>query len=194
MCLLHEGSMVVARIQVHRASAPPAAVTGSPVSFDAIRDDGQHVGFVLQGAAIAATDDSGLLLTRIADGYQLIDTHGDTEIYDAGGKLLSVKTHAGLVVTLNYNSTAQLVTVEDNLGHLLTLGYDSQNRLANVTDHNSNLVQYGYDAYSRLQRVSDSGSGTHTYLYEMPYLLTGAIDASGKRYATWEYDDMGRVR
>jgi YD repeat-containing protein len=92
-------------------------------------------------------------------------------------------------LTLAYNSASQLVTVEDNLDRLLTLGYDSEGRLANVTDHNSHLVQYGYDAYSRLQTVNRPGAGSHSYVYEipsLPWLLTGAIDERGKRYATWE--------
>ena len=195
VCLLSQAGAVVGSIQVRNAAAVPASVTGPPVSFTAIRDNGQHVSFTLRGAASVPTGSSTFRLTRTTAGYQLVDDQENTEIYDLAGKLQSVTTRTGAVVTLAYNPAGQLVTVEDNLGHLLTLGYDSQNRLADVTDHNSHLVQYGYDAYSRLQRVTNPGVGGRSYVYEMPsmpYLLTGAIDEQGKRYATWEYDRTGR--
>ena len=188
-CLLSQSGTVVATIQVRNASAAPASVTGDLVSFDAIRDNGRHVSFILRGTAIESAGRSGLRLTRAAAGYQLVDDQDNTEVYDMTGKLQSITTRAGIVVTLAYNAASQLVTVEDNLDHLLTLGYDSQGRLANVTDHNSHWVQYGYDAYSRLQTVNQSGARSHSYVYEipsLPYLLTGAIDERGKRYATWE--------
>ena len=195
VCLLSQAGAVVETIQVRNAVAVPASVTGPPASFSAIRDNGQHVSFTLQGAVIVPTGNSKFRLTRATAGYQLVDEQENTEVYDLAGKLQSVTTRTGAVVTLAYNPAGQLVTVEDNLGHLLTLGYDSQNRLANVTDHNSHLVQYGYDTYSRLQRVTNPGVGGRSYVYEisaMPYLLTGAIDEQGKRYATWEYDRTGR--
>ena len=195
VCLLSQAGAVVGTIQVRNAVAVPASVTGPPVSFAAIRDNGQHVSFALQGTAIVPTGSSTFRLTRTTAGYQLVDDQENREIYDLAGKLQSVTTRTGAVVTLAYNPAGQLATVEDTLGHLLTLGYDSQNRLADVTDHNSHLVQYGYDAYSRLQRVTNPGVGGRSYVYEipsMPYLLTGAIDEQGKRYATWEYDRTGR--
>ena len=197
VCLLSQSGAVVATIQVRNASAVPTSVTGAPVSFDAIRDNGQHVSFTLRGTAIVPAGGSTFRLTRTGDGYQLIDAQENTEVYDMSGTLQSVTTRAGVVVTLAYNPAGQLVTVEDNLGHLLTLGYDSQNRLADVTDHNSHVVQYGYDAYSRLQRVTNPGVGSRGYVYEMssmPYLLTGALDEQGKRYAAWEYDGMGHIK
>jgi YD repeat-containing protein len=196
-CLLSRAGAVVGAIQVRNAVAVPASVTGPAVSFDAIRDNGQHVTFALQGTAIMPTGNSPFRLTRATAGYQLVDDQENTEIYDLAGKLQSVSTRTGVVVTLAYNPDGQLVTVEDNLGHLLTLGYDSQNRLTNVTDHNSHLAQYGYDAYSRLQRVTYPGVGGRSYVYEMssmPYVLTGAMDEQGRRYATWEYDGMGHVK
>jgi YD repeat-containing protein len=195
VCLLSQTGAVVGTIQVRNAAALPASVTGPPVRFTAIRDNGQHVSFAPQGTAMVPTGSSTFRLTRTAAGYQLVDDQENTESYDLAGKLQSITTPTGVVVTLAYNLAGQLVTVEDNLGHLLTLGYDSQNRLADVTDHNSHLLQYGYDAYSRLQRVTGPGVGSRTYVYEissMPYLLTGAIDEQGKRYATWEYDRTGR--
>jgi YD repeat-containing protein len=156
VCVLDQGGS----IQVWNASAAPTSLTGTPVSFDAIRDDGQR-----------AVD---MHASRTADGYQLADVEGTTEAYDASGKLLSITSRDGMALTMAYNPGGQLVTVEDSAGHLLTLGYDSQGRLANVTDHNSHFVEYSYDAFSRLQRA-----GSRRYAYEIsakPYLVTRATD------------------
>jgi YD repeat-containing protein len=196
VCLLSQNGAVATTLRVRNASAVPASVTGTPSSFDAVRDNGQRVSFAQQGTAIMPANGSSFRLSRLTDGYQLIDDQDITEIYDVTGKLRSVTTRAGIVVTLTYNSAAHLVTVENNQGDLLTLGYDSQGRLANVTDHKSHLVQYGYDAYSRLQRVTNPRGGSRNYVYEMsslPYLLTGALDERGRRYATWKYDERGQV-
>jgi YD repeat-containing protein len=174
MCLLSQGGS----IQVRNASAAPASLTGTPVDFDAIRDDGQRA--------------IGMHFSQTTHGYQLVDNEGATEIYDAAGKLQSITKRDGVVLTLTYNPAGQLATIEDNQSHLLTLGYDSQNRLANVTDHGSYFVQYDYDTYSRLRRASG-----RSYVYElsaMPYLLTGEIGADGKRLDSWESDDKGHDR
>jgi len=54
LCSLSQGGNVVATIAVRNASFLPASVTGSAVSFDATRDDGRDINFMVSGSTIVA--------------------------------------------------------------------------------------------------------------------------------------------
>lgn len=71
-CSLSRNGTIVATIPVRNAVQYPPSIAGTPVSFDAIRDDGQDVTFTLQGSTPAPPTGTTLRLTQVANGYQLV--------------------------------------------------------------------------------------------------------------------------
>jgi YD repeat-containing protein len=114
---LSRGGNVVATIAVRNAIFLPPTATGTAVSFDVVRDDGQDMTFTVSGSTIVAPAGVTLRLTQLSSGYQLIDDDDNVEIYDATGKLLSVTARSGIVETLAYDSSNRLSTVTDSFGH-----------------------------------------------------------------------------
>jgi YD repeat-containing protein len=115
-------------------SLPSTEVPGMPlIGFDATRDDGQLVSFVLNGSAIAAPPGINLRLQQTSGGYTLTDANDNVESYDTNGRLLSVTSRAGVVQTMAYDSSGHLSGVTDSFGHSLSLSYDSSDRLSSVT-------------------------------------------------------------
>jgi YD repeat-containing protein len=103
------------------------------IGFDATRDDGQLISFILQGGSIVAPPGIGLKLQQTSSGYTLTDESDNVEAYDTNGRLLSVTTRAGVVHTMGYDTSNRLSTVTNSFGHSVSLTYDSQNRLSSVT-------------------------------------------------------------
>jgi YD repeat-containing protein len=133
VCALNVGSIRIGTLPLLYSSPPtPNPSTLQLVGFDASRDDGQVVSFVLQSGMIAAPLGISLRLQQTANGFTLTDDSDNVETYDSTGKLLSVTTRSGVVQTLSYDSAQRLSTVTDSFGHNLTLSYDSQSRLSSV--------------------------------------------------------------
>ncbi|MGN7915898.1 RHS repeat-associated core domain-containing protein [Lysobacter sp. 22409] len=123
----------------------------------------------------------------------------------ADGDLLRVRSPSGR--TLNF---AYLAAMTPRVG-------DNGIRLARVTADGAVLVDYVYDGVGRLTHASKAGASAgegREYLYAevahlcraangsvvpgcnaalFPHHLTGVIDENGQRYATYDYDDLGRV-
>lgn len=60
----------------------------------------------------------------------------------------------------------------------------------------SETVRYGYDSSGRLSTITHSDNSTRSYVYEnssFPNAVTGIVDESNNRYATWAYDGEGRA-
>jgi YD repeat-containing protein len=102
-------------------------------SMNAIRDDGELIGFSVIGTSIVAPPNVDMTLQQTNSGYILIDANDSVETYDANGKLLTVATRTGVVQTMSYDASDRLSSVSDTFGHQLTLSYDGQNRLISVT-------------------------------------------------------------
>jgi len=143
-----------------------------------------------------------------------------TEITSAGvlaGWLVSIKDNT----SEHYSAAGRLEYIEYPDGDVLQLAYDDHERLGSVTDRkgrklifayagtlldtislpNGTQLKYAYDA-QRLTKISYLPSAglpamaSRQYLYEDahdPHLLTGVIDESSQRYASWQYDDSGRA-
>jgi RHS repeat-associated protein len=194
ICSLSQGGTLVTTLPV-RTGLPITPTTGTYVTYDALRDDGQVVNFTVQGSTLVPATGSTMRLTLTSTGYQLIDDDDNVELYNASGQLLSVTSRSGIVETMAYDSANRLSTVTDSFGHQLTLDYNAQNLLTSVTDPASHNVQYGFNSYSVLSTVTNLDSTNRTYVYEsptFPKLLTGIIDESATRFSTWGYDAEGR--
>ncbi|MEM7355519.1 MAG: DUF6531 domain-containing protein, partial [Acidobacteriota bacterium] len=113
------------------------------------------------------------------------------EFYDADGRLLRITDANSRTVELSHGPAGP-VEIRSPFGQTLTLSYDAAGRLDSVVDSAGRLVRYGYDAADRLVEVTAPDGGTRQYLYEdtsAGHLLTGIVDATGERVATFGYQN-----
>ncbi|ALN61614.1 RHS Repeat family protein [Lysobacter antibioticus] len=121
------------------------------------------------------------------------------------GDLLRIRSPSGRAISLHYVLAAQ-PSLDDN-------GV----RIGRIEADGKSLVEYVYDSMGRLTHVSkagpEAGEGPE-YLYAeadhlcrtatgaaipgcdpklFPHHLTGVVDENGQRYATYDYDEYGRV-
>lgn len=125
-----------------------------------------------------------------AVSWQLKLADDSVESYDANGKLLSIRTRAGLVTTMGWTS-GKLTSVTDAFGRSLSLSYGTNGRIQTLTQPDSQTVGYVYDDDGRLVFATYPGSTAREYHYELAspyrYLLTGITDENETRYATFTY-------
>lgn len=135
------------------------------------------------------------------------------EAYTALGELQSISDQSRVLVSLTYTPGTQqssistalspglLSTVTDAHGLSLTFHYDSSARIASVTLPDGGTLQYAY-SNNLLSGVTYPDGKTRQYLYdESAYSavgsgvgkLTGIIDESGARFATYGYESDGRA-
>lgn len=178
---------------------------GSSPKVVAYRANGKPLVFQPSGGQWKTAVFSGLTLAQAGAGWTLTDLTTDTvESYSVQGILLSETTHTGFIRTLTYDASGRLTTIDQRaVGgrpqyDLLTirLDYDSHNRIYRMTDPSGGLTQYGYDANSNLVSVTWPDGYVRRYVYDdarFKNALTGVIDETGARIATWSYDGMGRA-
>jgi RHS repeat-associated protein len=125
------------------------------------------------------------------------------------GKPITLTQRNGWAYTLAYNANNQLATVTNKFGRTLTFSYGAAGSataglLTGVTAPDGQTISYNYNSTQLLiyagysNNSSQNGSSTTSiqYLYEnptFPKALTGMIDESGVRSATYAYDAQGRA-
>jgi RHS repeat-associated protein len=117
------------------------------------------------------------------------------EVYNLAGQLTSITRPGGVQLTMTYGANGYLSTVSDAFGHTLSFTWDNnpQPRVTSVNDSSAGSFAFTYDSYDNLNTVTYADSTEIQYLYELPAsnnqqnLLTGQIDESGNRIATWGY-------
>ncbi|WP_354622601.1 DUF6531 domain-containing protein [Psychromonas sp. MME2] len=162
----------------------------------ALQEDGSYKPTnITSDSLIRVEDEAGELLHWI---YR--SASNQTEHYNAQGQLIRRTNSAGLSHHLTYDASGNLEVVKDDANNQLLFAYDDKNKLTTLTSSNGEVVTYGYDQYANLETVTKklvSGKETvRRYHYEdsrHPYALTGITDENGARYATWEYDALGRA-
>ncbi|MBA8889705.1 RHS repeat-associated protein [Dokdonella fugitiva] len=141
--------------------------------------------------------------------------------YDANGVWTSLEQH-GLITSLSYSDASTspavapkpglLIAVTDPRNRSLAFQYDAEAYLIRVTDELGTNVEYRYTSYTAagvshnggvLEYADKPGGSSRHYLYDesahlsgsLPYneLLTGIVDENGQRFATYEYDSLGRA-
>ncbi|MFM0674015.1 DUF6531 domain-containing protein [Paraburkholderia sediminicola] len=174
------------------------------VKVNAYRANGEPLTFTLTNGAWRTAVFSGLTLARNGAGWLLTDLVAETvEAYSAQGLLLSETTKTGFVRTLNYDGSGRLVTITQHgpgtkakYDLTLQLEYDQSGRLARLTDPTGGITQYKYGIWGNLTSVTWPDGNVRQYAYADAYskrALTGVIDETGSRIATWTYDTQGRA-
>lgn len=136
---------------------------------------------------------------------------GQTEVYDADGRLLSVSEQNGATRTLTYDldtasggdgNAMTLDRITDSFGRTLAIARDTTGKITAITRPSGAMLGFGYDAANNLSTVTYPDGGGKTYHYNeatymgganLPNALTGITDENGIRYATYTYDATGRA-
>lgn len=127
-------------------------------------------------------------------GWELTDTSGIVDRYDTGGRLVTRFHPSGLVQRLKYETNR--ITVTDSFGRAMVVDFGADGRISTLTVPDGGVYHYSIDALGRLTAVTNPDGTSRSYLYEnagFPNALTGIVDESGARYATWSYDSQGRA-
>ncbi len=153
----------------------------------------------------------GKLLLTVANGWQLVDEGPEVTHFDDHGRPTQVVHRDDPRRTLQFqyvNDTTvadrkfRVSTVRNGQNRGLNFEYLGPDfRLARITSESGlELAQYSYDAVGNLASVT-TASGTRRYLYNepaylqgnFPHHLTGILDEQNGRFASYGYDDWGRV-
>ena len=172
------------------------------------RANGQVLTLTKKDNVWRGDSDVDIRLTQSGNTWRLVDSTDTVETYSIGadgtGILTAIEHRGGYREELSYDNDHHLLAVRDNFGRELTFTYD-KNRLHTLTTPDGLVLTYGYTSsgahgaeIDRLVSVSYSTNPvTHQlYLYEnsnLPFALTGIIDENGQLYASWTYDNLGRV-
>jgi RHS repeat-associated protein len=190
-------------VSVNGAAAGSIRVSGNihpapnltPYAYELKRDDGRTIQFNVEGGVPVAPRGSTLRLNFVSGGFQVIDEDDNIELYNSGGRLLSITTRAGVVMTMTYTND-RITQVADSYGRKLIITYSNKNQVASIKDANNQLVQYSYDIAGRLSTVTQTDNSVVTFLYEdpnFPDIVTGRKDENSALVASWSYDAMGRA-
>lgn len=173
-----------------------AIESGTAIAY---RADGKTLGFASSGGAwvAEAVTADRLVQTTSPAGWQLTSQNGDqVETYDSAGKLLSIRSRAGLVQTLTYSdgtsganggfvldaagnpttfilAAGQLIGISDHFGRPITFGYDSTGRIVKATDPASGVYLFGYSASGQLVTITFPDNKVITYVYNEPANVVG---------------------
>jgi YD repeat-containing protein len=180
------------------------ANNGGTSTVLAYRENGEPTTFIWSAGAWRTKAFTGLTLAQNGSGWTLTDLNTDTvESYSGQGVLLAERTKTGFVRTLSYDGSGLLTAVTQHAEGTdatrditLRLDYDDKRRLSRLNDPLGGLTQYGYDANSNLVSVTWPDGYVRRYVYDdtrFKNALTGEVDESGNRIATWNYDAQGRA-
>nr|WKF60919.1 Putative deoxyribonuclease RhsC [Paraburkholderia busanensis] len=172
----------------------------------AYRGNQQPLTFRWNGAAWVVTGKNWLSLAKAANGdfYLKDELRGTTEAYKGTtGQFYSESTRTGMIREVSYDEKQRIVDIGEapidrptQSGLVISLKYDSKNRISTIVDPLGNATHYAYDVKGNLTSVTGPDGYMRQYLYEdarFPEALTGVVDETGSRTATWVYDSSGRA-
>lgn len=161
------------------------------------RGDGQILTFAGNGSGTFSGEGyNANKLVTITGGYRFTDVAtGIVETFDSSGKLLTLATTSGSLLTFNYAASG-LASVEANDGRAVRFIYDANNLVSKILTPDWSAIQVGYDANKNLATLTWPDTKVTTYVYEntsFPWALTGKVDENSSRYSTFSYDSSGRA-
>jgi RHS repeat-associated protein len=171
-------------------------------AWTAVRPNHQIKQFDASGWEIGAADGKrDRVQPGTNGGWLYIEPSGTRESFDADGYLMSIERIGGEVLSLSYTGSGtgrRLQSVTDLRGRRLRFQYDSLGYLDSVSLPDGEVVDYTFDARGNLTTVtySDDDASQRQFLYEAahPNLLTGIVDETNTRIATYEYEPgLGRL-
>jgi len=133
-------------------------------------------------------------LTYNNDGtVHLAGKHGDSQAFDANGRLTQVSDRFGNTLSITYDSSGFIETVTGAGGRTLTFTKGVNGKVASVVDPLGRAFSYGYDLQGRLESIIDPVGNTVAYTYDANNNIASVTDAKGKTVIFVTYDNQDRV-
>jgi RHS repeat-associated protein len=144
--------------------------------------------------------------TVAGGGWQVLADDQTKHLFDASGRLVSIKDRSGQGVTLTYDASNRVSVVTDASARTFTFTYGTgtsttggvagTGRLVQVRGSDTRLVKYGYTGAagtSLLTSVTDVRNRVWTYAYTATGLLESEKDPNLATQFFNTYDALGRV-
>lgn len=169
------------------------------------RPDGSVRYFI--GTVPRDADENGTLAllldaNQTQTGWAYTQESGVAEYYDLAGRILRIEPREGGFAEFSYPGTSFLPSqVADNFGRTVLFSYSGA-KLSTVTMPGGSVFSFSFDSSERLVSVTAPDSTTKQYIYDegphnpsayLRHMLTGIVDETGSRFATFSYDKVGRV-
>jgi YD repeat-containing protein len=133
-------------------------------------------------------------LQQTPEGYIFFKISGGYEVYNTQGLIVESWDSTGHKTSYTYDELGRLASVIGPKGDELGFSYNMDSQIKTVS-RNSESVSYQYEN-GHIKTVTYPDSTTKEYLYEdplKPHHMTGYINENNILFATWSYDDKGRV-
>jgi RHS repeat-associated protein len=173
------------------------AGSGGVIEFPAVA--GGTFG-VVPGVRVVASSVAG-------GGWQILADDQTRHLFDASGKLVSIRDRSGQGVTLSYDASNRVSVVTDatartftftyGIGTTATGGVAGTGRLVQVLGSDGRLVKYAYTGVSgssQLTSVTDVRGKVWTYAYTATGFLESEKDPNLATQFFNTFDALGRVK
>lgn len=180
-------------------------VNESGDSLTLIRPEGRSLEFTNVNGNFESNDLSNLTISATNGGGWIFRRRPRlAEVYSSNGQLIKLQLNATVYQMLRYNEDGLLERVSHSQGGAISFTYTNESLLHTVMFPDTSFLRYSYDSLRNIQYVEHvfpdlAGTSSVTnrqYHYEdvrHPYALTGITDERDIRFASWRYDDLGRV-
>ena len=169
--------------------------TGKVVLTEA---DGREVWFTDDGSGNTYLSETGevrkITENTVTGEFTLTEPDGRKMIFGSAGELKQISDRNGNTQTVTCSS-GKPVSVTDNFGRQFTFSYNPAGKLVTLGTPAGNF-SYAYDISGNLIRVTKPDGTFRQYRYEDTadvHNLTGIIDETNIRYATFAYDGEDRA-
>ena len=201
-CEIYRDGSLVLELPIYNAVTTPEP-SAEPIKAVMTREDGRALTFERVAGNWVAQGASKSVLAETASGYQ-VQEGAIVQEFDPQGRLQRKHFPDGDTHQFAYGSDGRLAEVSNVAGRRLSYSYTPDGLVARVDGPDGWFAKYSHDALGNLVTVryaddtpeNAADNPTRQYLYEdarFPSRLTGIIDELGMRYATWAYDEFGRV-
>ncbi len=181
------------------AHAYAGAITGTTHETTVQLGDGTRVNFSrVSAAAPWIADNATDTLSETPQGWQYTRASDETrwQLDATGTRLQAITQRNGWTMALAYNAAGQLATITNAFGRSLTLAYNAQGQLTSATTPDGRSISYAHNSEGRLSSATPPDATSRTYMYDNPAWpsgLSGIVDETGQRIATYSYDSLGRA-
>lgn len=178
-------------------------LSGAIPEVEIQRDSGLIERFVKEEGRWQGKHINTATLIELPNGdFEYQSRNGWREIYSEQGQLVSETDIDDYSLFYGYVAS-QLKTITDDAGRVLTFTYHADGLVDTVTTPDQQVYKYEYSSnnltriyYPQAYLNGEYKTVSKEYLYEnsdYPHALTGMVDETGNRYASWRYDDKGRA-
>lgn|GEM_PF-554960 len=159
------------------------------------RPDGQIVYFNLDGSTWKAMPGVRAALRREPDRWVYVDENDTTELFGVDGSLTALVHRNGQHISIARNPQGRVSTVTDAFGRALHFEYNDAGLVREARfDQEPVPIRFTYDDLRNLRTITYQDGNSRTFIYDHPKelnALTGLVDESGVRTATYRYSSTG---